>query len=314
MVEIPVAAAVITRPDGRFLLAQRPAGKPYSGWWEFPGGKIEPGETVDEALRRELFEELGIEVETAYPWITRRYRYTHAAVRLHFRRVTRWRHEPHGKEDQALAWATADAPGVAPILPANGPILKALALPPVYGISQAGELGDAEFLRRLDVALARGLRLVQIREKGMPEARLRPLAQAIVARARQHGARVLVNGDGWLAGRIGADGVHLPAASLARLGERPPLPLCGASCHDERELAQAAALDLDFVVLGPVQRTRSHPDARPLGWERFAALAQDYPLPVYALGGMTPADLETAWRCGAHGIAMVRGAWPPSAA
>ena len=98
-----VAAAVIERPDeGLFLLAQRPEGKPYPGYWEFPGGKIEAGETVAGALARELKEELGIEVHSSTPWITRVYVYTHATVRLHFRRVMRWRGTPRGREGQAL--------------------------------------------------------------------------------------------------------------------------------------------------------------------------------------------------------------------
>ena len=92
---IEVAAAVLVRPDGAFLLAQRPAGKVYAGYWEFPGGKIEPGEAADAALARELHEELGIDVVTAYPWITREHVYEHGHVRLNFFRVTEWTGEPH---------------------------------------------------------------------------------------------------------------------------------------------------------------------------------------------------------------------------
>src|SRR5918994_6473274 len=97
---IEVAAAVLQRPDGSFLLAQRPPGKVYAGYWEFPGGKVEPGEPAAAALARELHEELGIDVECAYPWLTRVFTYPHATVRLNFFRVTRWRGEPHPREDQ----------------------------------------------------------------------------------------------------------------------------------------------------------------------------------------------------------------------
>jgi 8-oxo-dGTP diphosphatase len=120
---------------------------------------------------------------------------------------------------------------------------------------------------------------------------------------------VLLNGDPALAQRAGADGVHLAAASLLALDARPPLGIVGASCHDARELERAAALPADFVVLGPVQATPSHPGAATLGWARFAELIRDYPLPVYALGGLKRTDLETAWQAGAHGISMMRGAW-----
>jgi len=309
MARIEVAAAVILRDDGRFLLAQRPAGKVYAGYWEFPGGKVEHGESAAGALARELHEELGIDVEHAYPWITRDYDYEHAAVRLRFFRVTRWRGEPHGRENQRFAWQTVRELAVAPLLPANGPILRALDLPAVYGISNAGELGEDEYLHRLEHALRDGLRLLQIREKQLPEDRCRMLATQAVKLARSHDARVLVNSSAEIARQAGADGVHLTAAQLTRTTARPAFDLVGASCHDAAELAHAAAIGVDFVVLGPVLPTLSHPGMPGMGWENFAALLEDYPLPVYALGGMRKANLETAWRAGAHGISMLRGAW-----
>ncbi len=307
---IEVAAAVIQRDDGCFLLGQRPAGKVYAGYWEFPGGKIERGEQPLSALRRELHEELGIDIERAYPWLTRDYDYAHAAVRLRFFRVVEWSGAMHGRESQRFVWQSPDAISVDPLLPANAPILRALRLPPVYAITYAAELGPAELLRRLEQALARGLRLLQVREKDMREGELRDLAARVIGLAHAHGARVLVNGSPQLARELGADGVHLTSAQLKETRLRPELGLVGASCHDADELARAQALGADLAVLGPVAPTPSHPGAAGLGWARFAALLKDCPLPVYALGGLRPADLETAWRHGAHGISMMRGAWP----
>jgi len=307
---VEVVAAVILRPDGKFLLGQRPAEKVYAGYWEFPGGKIEPGEPALAALTRELHEELGIDVECAYPWITRDYDYEHAAVRLRFFRVVKWSGALHGLENQRFAWQSPAAIDVRPLLPANAPILRALQLPPVYGITNAAALGREEFLARLEQALASGLRLVQVREKALPEDALARFAGEVVERAHAHGARVLVNGSVELAQRSGADGVHLTSAQLARLEARPPLELVGASCHDAAELARAAELAADFVVLGPVLPTPSHPAAAAMGWEKFAKLLADYTVPVYALGGLRASDLETAWHRGAHGISMMRGAWP----
>ena len=306
---VEVAAAVITGPDGRFLLGQRPAGKVYAGYWEFPGGKIEPGEAPLAALKRELHEELGIEVERAYPWLTRDYDYAHAAVRLRFFRVVRWTGEPHGRENQRFAWQYPDAISVDPLLPANTPILRALRLPPVYAISNAAELGERAFLASLERALAGGLKLLQVREKTMPADVLARLAARSVELAHAHGARVLVNADVSLAQRVGADGVHLTSAQLGRIGRRPALALVGASCHDADELARAQTLGVDLAVMGPVLPTPSHPGAAGIGWDRLAALLQGCALPVYALGGLRAADLETACRCGAHGISMQRGAW-----
>lgn len=305
-----IAVAVLQRGDGRVLLADRPDGKPWAGYWEFPGGKVEPGETVDGALMRELHEELGIEPATVYPWITRVYDYPERRVRLHCRRVTAWRGEPRGCEGQMLAWEDPAAPAVAPLLPANDVLMRALCLPPVYAITAAGRLGEAEFLRRLDGALAHGVRLIQVREPDFPPERLLAFAREVVERARPYRARVLVNADPALAAEAGADGVHLSSARLMRLERAPDLVLWGASCHDAAELARAAALSASFTVLSPLLPTPTHPEAEGIGWDRFAELAQDSPLPVYALGGMRPELLDTAMRRGAHGIALLGGAWP----
>lgn len=307
---IEVAAAVILNHRGEFLLAQRPAGKPYAGYWEFPGGKIEACEAAAAALQRELHEELGIGVIAAYPWLTRDFDYPHAAVRLRFFRVTRWSGEPRGRERQQLAWQAVRNVTVAPLLPANGPVLRALELPHVYGITCAGELGRELFLARLELALQNGLRLVQVREKQLADGALRAFASEVVALGRRNGALVVVNGAPDIAAQIRADGVHLTASQLMAAASRPGCDWCGASCHDATELARARELGVDFVVLGPVSATPGHPGAKLLGWQRFAQLISDCPLPVYALGGMRVADLERAWSCGAHGVAMMRAAWP----
>lgn len=307
---VHVAAAIILREDGRFLLAQRPPGKVYAGYWEFPGGKIERGEGAQDALRRELHEELGIDVIRAYPWITRRYAYAHATVDLHFFRVPSFHGIPLAREGQQLSWQCAEQPTVAPMLPANAPVLKALTLPSIYAITNASELGIEVFRERLEQRLREGkVRLIQVREPDLPAMQLERLTGEVLAQARKFGARVLVNADIRAAERCGADGVHLKAAQLQTLGARPGLALVGASCHDAHDLERAARLDVDFVVLGPVAPTPSHPDAQGMGWRRFTELIACYPFPVYALGGMRPDDLERAWRCGAHGLGMQRAVW-----
>jgi len=290
-------------------MAQRPEGKAYAGYWEFPGGKVEAGETAHHALLRELHEELGIDVKTAYSWLTRVFTYPHATVRLNFFRVTDWQGEPHGKEGQLLSWQRLPDLSVAPILPANAPIMRALQLPHLYAISNATELGVQVFLERLQLALAKGLRLLQIREKNWSSAMLGELSLRAVELAHLSGARVLINGDIELAMETGADGVQLTGAQLAACEARPDFDLCAASCHSAAELQHAAELGLDFALLSPVLPTKSHPGADNLGWESFAALAASSSIPVYALGGLQLRDMETAWQHGAHGIALLRQAW-----
>ncbi len=309
---IEVAAAVLIRDTGRsFLLAQRPSGKAFEGYWEFPGGKVEPGESATHAMCRELHEELGIQVdaEDVYPWLTRDFEYPHAAVRLRFFRIYRWRGEVHGREGQRFAWQTATAPDASPMLPANGPILRALALPDHYGITQAMAMGVDAFQHKLKMALDNGLKLVQVREKTMTAHALRRFTAQVVECAHQHGARVLINGDADLANATGADGVHLTSAQLHTLHARPACEWVAASCHSPEELSAATRLGADFAVAGPVATTPTHPGAAVLGWDGFARCVTDTTMPIYAIGGMQPADCVHARRHGAHGIAMLRGAW-----
>jgi len=307
---VDVAAAVIVRPNGDVLLAQRPPGKPYAGYWEFPGGKLEAGETAAAALARELHEELGLAVRRATPWLTQEFVYPHAHVRLHFFRVFRFDGQPHGHDGQAFAWQTPGRFTVAPLLPANTRVLAALALPPVYGITCAEDDGEDVFIERAAAALHAGLRMIQVRDRTWPEARRQALAQRLRTLAAPFAATLLYNGDAGVARALGMAGVHWTSAALHAASERPRDLLVAASCHDERDLALATALDVDFAVLGPVRATVSHPDAVPLGFARFAALIRDTRLPVYALGGLTAADLDEAMDHGAHGVALRRAAWP----
>ena len=304
-----VAAAVVVRADGRVLLAQRPAGKAYAGYWEFPGGKLEPGESPRDALARELVEELGIVVRRAAPWIVQEHVYPHAHVELHFFRVFAFDGEPVGHDGQAFSWQRPGAFEVAPLLPANTRVLAALALPPTLGITCAEDLGEDAFLERAGRAFARGLGLVQLREKSWTRERRDAFARRLVPLAHAHGARVVVNGTTDDAARVGADGVHWTSASLAAASRRPEGVLVGASCHTRGELARAAMLGVDYALAGPVLATPTHPDAVPLGWDGFARAIEHTRVPVYALGGLEPADLDTALDHGAHGIAMRRGAW-----
>ena len=292
---VDVAAAVILRADGAFLLACRPAGKVYAGWWEFPGGKVEAGEPEAEALARELREELGIAVRAASPWITRVFAYEHATVRLHFFRVTAWDGEPSPQEGQRIAWQRPDAPMLEPMLPANAPVLASLSLPDEYAITRADTT-----VAEVEARLREGLRLLRVRDANPSRS---GFGRAVVELARLHGARVL--------GRFGEplDGVHFTSAELKALSSRPESGLCAASCHDRSELERAMALGMDFAVLGPVKPTATHPGATTLGWEGFAAIARGTSIPVYAIGGLRSSDLPEARAAGAHGVAMIRGAW-----
>jgi 8-oxo-dGTP diphosphatase len=302
---LEVAAAVIERADGAFLLAQRPAGKVYAGWWEFPGGKVHDGESAADAVARELHEELGLEVRRAYPWITRVHAYEHATVRLNFFRVTEWTGAPHPKEEQAIRWQRLSEPMAEPMLPANAPVLAALALPLEYAVTDSRRYGAEDMLRRIERRLGEGLKLLRVREPGMGPGEYAAFAARVHALAEAAGARLTVKSDFTL---VPGAGAHYTAGELAALAARPQR-LAGASVHTRAALERAMALGLDFAVLGPVKATPTHPGAAPLGWDGFARIARGATLPVYAIGGLASADLHDARRAGAHGLAMIRGSW-----
>lgn len=318
---IDVAAGLILKPDGSLLLGQRPADKPWPGWWELPGGKIEPGESVLQALARELREELGIEVTRATPWVTYVHEYPKNVVRLAFCLVTGWTGTPQGLEDQNLAWVDpmAEIP-VGPLLPATEPPLRWLKLPNRYLLTEIGNADNvAPYLQRLEAALAAGVKMVQFREPGWAQQNpddpaLENAFEHVVALCQKAGALCLVNSVHPQAWWKKANGVHVRAADLIgfRRDAQPELSYVGASAHNAQDIALACQAKADFIVLGHVLATPSHPDEPALGWTAFQELAASAGIPVFAIGGQTEAGFETAREHGAHGIAAIRGLLPPT--
>ncbi|HEY9279003.1 MAG TPA: thiamine phosphate synthase [Eoetvoesiella sp.] len=334
---LDVAAGLILRADGSLLLAQRPGDKPWSGWWELPGGKIETCETVLEALARELKEELDIEITAATPWVTYVHEYPKNIVRLAFCRVTGWHGTPTGVEGQTLAWVDPGQPlPVGPLLPATEPPLRWLLLPDHYLLTSIGNQANlASFLKKLTLALQSGVKLVQFRE---PDWSAQAGALEVYAAfkqvlqcCREHKAQCLVNSVHPEAWWTEADGVHYRASDAAALKpgatpeirqvpetpdvtEAPQTPvhpvtprrLTGVSAHNAEDLVRAQLMKADFAVLGHVLETPSHPGQRALGWAEFARLSRDAGLPVFAIGGQSASTLNEARQHGAHGIAGIR--------
>ncbi|HEX5756313.1 MAG TPA: Nudix family hydrolase [Arenimonas sp.] len=304
---LEVVAGVLRDAGGRVLLTQRGPGSDLAGLWEFPGGKREPGESADAALRRELHEELGIEVGGLRPLIAVPQAYPDKRIRLDVYEILDYRGEPRGREAQALAWAAPGALTDFSMPPADVPVVAALCAPAHYAITPDLDADAATFIARCEAMLERGIRRLQLRVPTADAEARAWLARALLPRCRAVAADLLVNGDVALARALGI-GLHLRSAQLREFSQRP-LPagqLLAASCHDREELQRARALGVDFVVLGPVRPTASHPDAQALGWGGFAALREQCDLPIYALGGLGPDDLATARAHGAQGIAGIR--------
>jgi 8-oxo-dGTP diphosphatase len=290
-------------------MAQRPPGRGWSGWWEFPGGKIEINESPFEALQRELQEEINISANDATLWFERSYIYPDKKVYIYFFKVTDWTGQITSCENQLLDWQDPSRVSVSPILPTNLYVLKSILLPPVYAITNIEEMGETLFFERLKIKLEQGLKMIQVRENNLPYQDLKKIAKKILDLAKPYQAKVLINENENLALDIGADGVHYPSNRLIKLKNRPAFSLCGASCHNIEELMIAQDLNISFAVFSPVQKTESHPLAEPIGWELFSECANKLDIPIYALGGLNQASLKKSWQSGGHGIAMKRAIW-----
>ncbi|MCF6337345.1 MAG: Nudix family hydrolase [Gammaproteobacteria bacterium] len=313
-----VAVAAIFDERGRVLIARRPTHVHQGGLWEFPGGKVEPGETVREALARELREELGLDVQQARPLIRIRHDYPDKSVLLDVWRVDNFGSETlsvalsiakKGREGQPLLWVQPHELSDYDFPAANIPIVTAIQLPDYYLVTPNPDDDSPVFLTQLETRLRDGIRLVQLRAKTLSETDYLALAKQCQGLCEQHDAALMLNADPGLVAEVGAAGVHLDSGRLESLSERPDVKWVSASCHSPEQLLQAEKLGADFVMLSPVAATASHPDIVPLGWEQFQVLADLAHCPVYALGGMTPADLQQAFAHGAQGVAAIRALW-----
>ena len=307
-----VAVAAIVNARQEVLLSLRPDHVHQGGLWEFPGGKLEDGESVSQALAREIYEELGVRIGASRPLIRVHHRYPERQVLLDVWRVTAFTGNPRGREGQLVEWVPVEQLAARAFPVANRPIVQALQLPSSYLITPEPGNREAVFLERLDAALAGGIELVQFRAPGLALPDYARLARSVVELCHRHRARVLLNADAALVRELHADGLHLNSRRLAQCSARPLSPefTVIASCHNEQQLLQAQRIAVDAAVLSPVRPTASHPGAQVLGWSRFDRWVERCPFPVYALGGMSRDDVATAQAHGGQGIAAIRALWP----
>jgi 8-oxo-dGTP diphosphatase len=305
---IPVACGVLLNTAGEVLIAERPPGRIAAGKWEFPGGKIEPGETAQAALRRELNEELGIEVLEAQPLLRLRQDYSDRSVWLDTWLVTAYDGQLRGREKQRLAWARPDALAAYDLLPSCWRVIAALCLPRHYVFTPpaASVAFLLEHLPDLPAGCLLRLRLPQAADEQYQAA-----ARLLAPACGERGIRLILDRDPALVEQLDAAGWHASSSRLRQLDARP-LPhgrWMLASAHDAQELALARSLGADAAVLAPVLASASHPGAGFLGWTGAARLAAEAGLPVFALGGLGPDDLDQALARGVFGVAGISAYW-----
>lgn len=309
---IHVAVAAIVNNKGEVLVSQRKQGTHLGGYWEFPGGKLEKGESVADGLCRELKEELDIVPLSTRPLIRTRHHYPEKSVLLDVWKVEAYSGTPAGVEGQCIEWQAVNSldPGMFP--PADVPIISALLLPDRYLIT--GEFTSvADFEQRLSAALRDGFELVQLRlTHDWVQANTQSYALEIMGLCtrlcKQNSVKLQFNVPDQIE-TLTSDGIHLNSQRLLKTKRRPAGDIVSASCHGRQELEHAQSIGVDFAVLSPVQKTRSHPYARPLGWDTFQQLVDGINMPVYALGGVTADDIEQAWNSGGQGVAAISAFW-----
>ena len=310
MAVVPVATGVLQRADGRVLVSLRPEGKPWPGYWEFPGGKIEPGEAPEAALARELEEEIGIRVRQAEPFLRRDHPYPERTVALHFFRVTAWDEEPYGREGQQIRWVQpweiAALDCLAPNLPVVAKLLtEMLPQPPLWLIADPARVAPERFLPALRAAIDGGLRAVVLRIKEAMAPELAAALPIFLQQVQDQGVQVFLNHPEPLP-EWPCTGLHWTEARMQGASQAPGRAF-GVSCHSPACLERAAQLGARYALLSPLFATQTHPDAAALGQERFAEWVAPAALPVLALGGLTPERVAVARAAGAQGVAVLSG-------
>ncbi len=309
VIEIAVG---ILKSGNEVLLSQRQPHQDLAGYWEFPGGKITKGESPEQALEREFFEEVGIVTTNWQALIQIPWEYEDKKVLLQVYQTTQFSGEVFGKEGQKIQWCIQEELKNKSFPQANKGILTSLALPKTYVIS--GHFDDEkDALFRIKKALDKGEKLLQLRAKSMDKGVFVALAKKAVRLVHQYdGAKMLLNGKVSCLDLVPeADGLQLSSRALKRLTQRPISSdkLLGVSTHSELEVAKAISLGADFILLSPVKKTLTHPDALGMGWEAFQSIVARTPIPVYALGGMKLTDISEAQKRGAQGIAAISELW-----
>jgi len=300
---LQVAVGVVKNPEGKILISLRHAELHQGGLWEFPGGKIESSETAEQALARELSEELNITVTAATPLITINHRYPDRYVQLNVFLVERFSGEAKSLEGQPIKWVSPAELEHYAFPAANQPIITAARLPHYYAILDDAD--EALLLPNLQKILSRGVKLIQLRLKNLPPAAVAEFIEQAYPLCQQQQAVLLMNSAVECSAEV--DGIHLTSCDLMVLKTRPEnSKWLAASCHNLEQLQHAQNIGVDFVVLAPVLATQTHPGAESLGWEQFVDLVAKVNLPVYALGGMTESSLTTARQSGGQGIAAIR--------
>ncbi|HIE42822.1 MAG TPA: Nudix family hydrolase [Nitrospinaceae bacterium] len=302
-----VAVGVIKNKQGDVLISRRASGVHQGGLWEFPGGKVEEGESTYQALKRELTEELGITISSSRPLLDIYHDYGDLKVHLDVHQVDSFHGIPQSIESQPVKWIAIPELKRYAFPVANKKIIDNLNLSDYYPIVDDSLGGAEQMLIHLSGLLAQRYSMIQLRAKSLDKESFAKLAKAAMELCNKKGVTLFLNTSIDAALALNAKAVHLSVDEFH--SAQFPLPenlLVSTSCHSEQDLRQAQEACVLFAVLSPVAKTKSHPEATPLGWELFSKISEKFKLPVFALGGVGPMDIEHAKLMRAYGVAGIR--------
>ena len=307
---VHVAVAIITNQNNQVLISLRNKKSHQGGLWEFPGGKLEKNETVFNALKREIKEELNISIYSAFAFKTIQFHYADKSVLLDVWKVESFSGEPEGAEGQKIKWQNIDELNASNFPEANRVIIQLLKLPEKYMITGSFESSD-DFEYKLESSLKKGVSLVQLRSKNTTEKEYKTLIKIAKCLCEKHNATLLLNSGVEVFLDSTAGGLHLTSQMLHSIRHRPIGDnfILSVSCHTNAEIEKAQLLKADIILLSPVKETKSHPGVKGIGWKKFTEIVAGVKTPVYALGGMAEKDLPEAKKSGAQGVAAISSFW-----
>jgi len=300
-----VAVAVIKNTQQQVLISKRANNVHQGGLWEFPGGKVDVGESVFSALKRELFEELGVNISTATPLIKIKHHYQDLSVLLDVWQIDDFSGVAYGKEGQKIKWSSINTLSEHDFPAANKTIIRAIRLPPYYAILDDND--EVALLTKLKKILNKSIKLIQLRLKNSTPQQIEQFLFQAMPLCKQHEVQLLINSGVSNAQQFKINGYHLTSSDLMALKQRPLVKgWLAASCHNCSQLQQAEKIGVDFAVLAPILPTKTHPNAKVLGWQLMAKLIEEVNIPIFALGGLTRSDIEKVQHLGGQGIAGIR--------
>ncbi len=304
MKTIKAVVGVLRNNNQQILIAKRQAHQFMGGFWELPGGKIEPQESNEEAIIRELKEELGINVINLSLHQTVSYKYKDRIVDLSIYNITNYEDIPVGIEGQEISWSNVESLNNYKLLPTMKTFINSITLPNKYWITPSSNHQSKKWLEKFEQKLTSGITLIQLRSKIELDV---TFIVELHDKCKQNNVKLLLNTPNKTFDEGYCDGWHLTTDEMLKLNSKPCADdkLIAASTHNLKEALNAQEMGADFVVISPVQATQTHPDTIPLGWEAAKKVVDKLNIPVYFLGGMGLEDLDKTLKLGAQGIAGV---------